>query len=49
MSEQEKANWLKIKKHFEEIGKTDNFFYERACVISDGGKDPMDDRYYKKD
>ena len=49
MNEQEKANWLKIKKHFEEIGKTDNYFYERACKIADGGKDPMQQRLYEKD
>ena len=49
MNEQEKANWLKIKEHFEKIGKTDSFFYERACKIADGEKDPLKDELYKKD
>ena len=49
MNEQEKANWLKIKKHFEKIEKTDNYFYERACKSADGGKDPMQQRLYEKD
>ena len=42
MSEEEKANWLKIKAHLEEQNCTDNFFYKRACAIADDKPDPME-------
>ena len=32
MSEDEKANWQKIKDVMEEKGTTDNMFYKRACA-----------------
>lgn len=35
-------NWLKIKESFEESGNTDNFYYQRACTIVNGGKDPLE-------
>lgn len=41
MSDEEKANWVKIKKHMEEIGSTDNFFYKRACAIASDKPDPL--------
>lgn len=33
-------NWRKIKKHMETVGKTDNEFYRRSCVILQGHSDP---------
>ena len=36
MSEEERANWQRIKETMEEKGSTDNFFYKRACAIVDG-------------
>ena len=39
-------NWKKIKDALEESGKTDSFFYKRACAIvkapADSAKDPFD-------
>ena len=42
MSEQEKANWQKVKDALEAAGKTDCFFYKRACAIADDKPDPLD-------
>ncbi len=42
MSDEEKANWLKIKETMEEKGTTDNFFYKRACAIVSGKPDPLE-------
>ena len=33
MSEEERANWQRIKDVMEEKGTTDNYFYQRACAI----------------
>ena len=41
MSEEERANWQRIKETMEEKGSTDNFFYKRACAIVDGKSDPL--------
>ena len=42
MSEEELANWQKIKDAMEEKGTTDNMFYMRACAIVDGKPDPLE-------
>ena len=42
MSDEERANWQRIKDHMESIGKTDSHFYSRACVIVAGGEDPIE-------
>lgn len=42
MSEEELANWQRIKDTMEEKGTTDNYFYKRAVTICSGGKDPME-------
>ena len=42
MSEEEKANWLKIKEAMEGKDNTDNFFYKRACAIVSGKPDPLE-------
>tara|TARA_R100001163_G_scaffold48114_1_gene36168 strand:+ start:210 stop:356 length:147 start_codon:yes stop_codon:yes gene_type:complete len=42
MSEEEKANWQKIKDVMEEKGTTDNMFYKRACAIVAGKSDPIE-------
>ena len=42
MSEEEKANWQKIKDVMEEKGTTDNMFYKRACAIVAGQPDPVE-------
>ena len=42
MSEDERANWEKVKKALEEAGKTDCYFYKRAVAICNGGKDPLE-------
>ena len=41
MSEEELANWQRIKDTMEEKGATDNFFYKRACAIVEGKDDPL--------
>ena len=41
MSEEELANWQRIKDTMEENGSTDNFFYKRACAIVEGKSDPL--------
>ena len=42
MSEQEKANWQKVKDALEAAGKTDCFFYKRACAIVNNKPDPLE-------
>ena len=34
-------NWEKVKEALEKAGKTDSFFYKRACLIIDGKPDPL--------
>jgi hypothetical protein len=41
MSEDERANWQRIKDVMEEKGTTDNFFYKRAVAILEGREDPL--------
>lgn len=41
MDSYELQNWLKVKKHLESIGSTDNHFYKRAVRITAGHSDPM--------
>lgn len=43
MHPDEKANWLKIKEHFETLSEEsrESMFYKRACLIVDGSKDPL--------
>ena len=33
-------NWTKVKEALEEAGKTDCWFYRRACAVVETGKDP---------
>jgi len=42
MNKDERENWQKVKEALEEAGKTDNFYYKRACAIVRGEPDPMD-------
>ena len=42
MTEDERANWQRIKDHMEAIGKTDNHFYSRAVAIVAGKDDPIE-------
>ena len=42
MSEDERANWKKVKEALEKAGKTDCYFYKRAVAICNGGKDPLE-------
>lgn len=41
MDEHTYNNWVRVKKTFEESGNTDNLFYQRACAIVRGEKDPL--------
>ena len=41
MTEDERANWQRIKEAMEEKGTTDNMFYRRACAIVEGKDDPL--------
>ncbi len=41
MSDEERANWKKVKDALEEKGATDNYFYKRAVAICRGDEDPM--------
>jgi hypothetical protein len=33
-------NWLRVKEALEKSGKTDSFFYQRACAIASSKRDP---------
>jgi len=39
MDESTRENWKKVKTSLEQAGKTDCFFYKRACAIATGGSD----------
>ena len=41
MSDEERANWEKVKVALEEANKTDCFFYKRAVAICNGESDPL--------
>ena len=40
MDERTRENWQKVKEALEAAGKTDCYFYERACVVVSTGRDP---------
>ena len=42
MSNEELANWQRIKDTMERDGNTDNMFYKRAAAIVEGKDDPLD-------
>jgi hypothetical protein len=42
-------NWVRVKESLEESGKTDNMFYQRACAIVKGEKDPLSKMLGDKD
>lgn len=42
MSNEELANWQRIKDVMEEKGTTDNMFYKRAVAVVETGKDPLE-------
>ena len=42
MDKTQMENWQKIKEALEAAGKTDCFFYTRACTILERGYDPLD-------
>lgn len=41
MDKSTRENWRKVKTSLEQAGKTDCFFYKRACAIATGGSDPF--------
>ena len=41
MSDEERANWEKVKVALEEADKTDCFFYKRAVAICNNEPDPL--------
>ena len=41
MDKREMENWKLIKENLEAAGKTDCWFYKRACTILSTGVDPM--------
>jgi len=41
MDKHEFDNWIKVKKALEKSGKTDCFYYVRACMIVKGKPDPF--------
>ena len=41
MDQHEKENWKKIKEALIAAGKTDTYFYKRACLIVEGKPDPL--------
>jgi hypothetical protein len=43
MDKHTRDNWRKIKKALEAAGKTDCYFYKRACRITAGKPDPFED------
>ena len=42
MHPDEQANWLRVKEHMEKLGKTDNWYYRRACSIINTGIDTIE-------
>lgn len=42
MDKHTRENWQKIKKALESAGKTDSYFYTRACTILTRGYDPLE-------
>jgi len=42
MHPDEKANWKLVMEALEAAGKTDNYYYRRAVVITKGGPDPLE-------
>jgi len=34
-------NWQRVKEALQKAGKTDSFFYRRACAIVAGKPDPL--------
>ena len=40
MDERTRDNWEKVKAALEAAEKTDCYFYKRACVIAETGRDP---------
>ena len=51
MSEEERANWQKIKDHFETLPEAsrNNMFYQRAVAICGGAEDPLKNDVVKID
>ena len=45
MKQEERDNWVKIKKALEEAGKTDCYFYNRSVAIAEGGDDIMESKW----
>ena len=45
MDKQEIENWKNVKEALEKADKTDCMFYKRAVSITEGGKDPMSDKW----
>ena len=43
MDKHTRDNWRKIKQALEAAGKTDCYFYKRACRITAGQSDPFED------
>ena len=43
MDRHTRDNWRIIKEVLEKAGKTDCYFYKRACKIVVGGRDPFED------
>lgn len=41
-------NWKKVRDALKESGKTDSFFYVRACSIVSNKIDPLDNALQKK-
>lgn len=39
-----KENWAKVKAALETANKTDTYFYKRAVIICEGGRDPLEKR-----
>ena len=40
MDERTRENWQKVKEVLEAAGKTNCYFYKRACAVVDTGRDP---------
>jgi hypothetical protein len=48
MDQHTRNNWKKIKDALEASGKTDSFFYVRACSILSNKVDPLDNALSKE-
>ena len=46
MDEKQVEKWALVKDSLEKAGKTDSFFYKRACAVVTTGRDPGPEAFF---